>query len=52
MSQQIVALAADADQRARMGSEGLKRAEEIFSLESMVRAYEALYERLTENQPK
>ena len=43
---EIGRLAADADLRARMGREGLKRAEEVFSLESMVRAYEALYERL------
>jgi glycosyltransferase involved in cell wall biosynthesis len=46
LSLQIGRLAADADLRARMGREGRKRAEEVFSLEGMVRAYEALYERL------
>jgi glycosyltransferase involved in cell wall biosynthesis len=46
MALEIGRLATDAELRARMGREGRKRAEEVFSLESMVRAYETLYERL------
>jgi glycosyltransferase involved in cell wall biosynthesis len=46
MALEIGRLATDAGLRARMGREGRKRAEEVFSLESMVHAYEALYEHL------
>ena len=52
LAQKIAKLLKDPQLREKMGEAGVKRVEEHFTLEKMVRSYEALYKNLKDRQEK